>query len=407
MEKRCVICGKPYEGSKQSRYCADCKAEIKRAYNRAVYPKYQRYYQERYKAKMGEAHVDTVRKVGDTDTCTVCGKPYTVQSGVQKYCPSCRPIENARLTRERNAMYYANRDQPSAEPPAARERKQYRPINIKLCAVCGKPFADPPSSKRVCCSKACSSIRKTQTHVGKSNKWSDEAKARKAGQWQIDNLSYGTKAALKLPEGQRGPQNRAAKKWTLKSPDGTIYDVVNLLDWCRNHAELFGKESNDHNAAVIASAFRGIKRSMEGKRKPPVTSYMGWTLLDWEEPATKADVNKLRAPQESAPKSEERKPRKEKQESRPGNHEDGRKMPTYLPHNYILTAPDGTVYEIHNMYDWVRNHASLFGVEGDERQIGLVYFGLIKLLKTPGGARKRPSCKYYGWTLKAADETPS
>lgn len=161
---------------------------------------------------------------------------------------------------------------------------QCRSVNTKICVICGKQFADPPSSKRVCCSKECSKRRKTISHIGKSNPWPAEARKKRSMLGQTENLKKGTAAAMELPEGQRGPQNRCAKSWTLKSPDGIIYEVTNLLDWCRNNAGLFGKEPNDKNAKCISSGLLGVKRSMEGKRKPPVNSYMGWTILDWGPP---------------------------------------------------------------------------------------------------------------------------
>jgi len=160
---------------------------------------------------------------------------------------------------------------------------------IKYCAVCGKPFPDSPSNNRVTCSKECSTIRKHQTHLGKSNIWSDESRQRQAEKGQTENLKLGTAAALNDPLNQRGPQNRNAMTWTLLAPDGEIHTVVNLLDWARLHTEdYFGMEATDENARVIASGIRNIKRSMEDKLrrangKPySVTQYKGWQLLGWK-----------------------------------------------------------------------------------------------------------------------------
>lgn len=273
MDKRCELCGRPYDGNARSKYCDACKASLNRA--RAA----ENYY--RHKAEGQSGNPDTKRKIGQTDICKRCGSSYVIANGNQKYCPDCSaPAYLEAVHRYMDAKAASDRGQ---EITPTRDRKQYRQINIKICAVCKKPFAAPPSSKRVCCSKACSSIRKAQAHAGKSNKWSDEAKARNADKWTIDNLSKGTAAALKLPEGQRGPQNRESMRWFLRDPDGKVYEVVNLLDWCRNNAGLFGKKPTDHNAKVIASGFHGVKRSMVGKRKPPVNSYMGWTILGWQD----------------------------------------------------------------------------------------------------------------------------
>lgn len=162
---------------------------------------------------------------------------------------------------------------------------------IRRCVVCGAEFNTPPSNNKITCSKACSAVRRSQSHQGKHNQWSQTAKAsaRKAAA-QTGNLKNGTQAALKLPAGQRGPQNREAKVWHLVDPDGNIMTVVNLLDWARQHAkDCFGMDPTDENANRIASGFRQIKRSIEGKRirangKPsPVSTYKGWGLLAWED----------------------------------------------------------------------------------------------------------------------------
>lgn len=98
-----------------------------------------------------------------------------------------------------------------------------------------------------------------------------------------------TKAALALPEGQRGPQNRNAKIWHLRTPDGEPVVVTNLTDWARQHTADFGMEPTEASAAAISSGFRQIKRSMEGKFRRAngqpctVSTYKGWTLVAWEE----------------------------------------------------------------------------------------------------------------------------
>ena len=90
-------------------------------------------------------------------------------------------------------------------------------------------------------------------------------------------------------EGQRGPQNRNAKIWHLRTPDGEPVVVTNLTDWARQHTADFGMEPTEASAAAISSGFRQIKRSMEGKFRRAngqpctVSTYKGWTLVAWEE----------------------------------------------------------------------------------------------------------------------------
>lgn len=165
------------------------------------------------------------------------------------------------------------------------------PAAMRPCAICGKLFRCPPSANRNTCSPQCSKVYRSQRHTGVSNEWADAGKlhAREAAA-KTGNLKNGTAAALQNPLNQRGPQNRGSKVWHLRDPDGNVETVVNLLDWARQHAEdYFDMEPTDANAHNIASGFRQIKRSMEGKlrrkdgRPYTVCTYKGWTLIAWEE----------------------------------------------------------------------------------------------------------------------------
>ena len=93
---------------------------------------------------------------------------------------------------------------------------------IRQCVICGAEFDTPPSSNKRTCSPACSAAWRSQQHKGRHNKWSASAKRNAAAAAEkTGNLAHGTKAALALPEGQRGPQNRNAKIWHLRTPDGS------------------------------------------------------------------------------------------------------------------------------------------------------------------------------------------
>ena len=157
------------------------------------------------------------------------------------------------------------------------------------CVVCGAEFDAPPSSNKVTCSPACSRVRKVQTHKGKSNRWAaDKCDSARQAAARTGNLRRGTAAALKRPDGQRGLEHRDAKVWYLRDPEGNEVVAVNLLDWARHHTADFDMEPTDHNAFIIASGFRQIKRSIEGKRYrngklSPVSTYKGWTLVAWED----------------------------------------------------------------------------------------------------------------------------
>lgn len=161
---------------------------------------------------------------------------------------------------------------------------------IRKCIICGSEFQTSPSNNKITCSRECSAVRKSQSHTGKSNKWSEEKReSARVAAAKTGNLRNGTAAAMKLPEGQRGEENRNAMIWHLRDPEGNPVIVTNLLHWARLHAQdYFGMDPTDRSGEVISSGFKNIKRSMEGKLhrngKPySVYSYKGWTLVAWEE----------------------------------------------------------------------------------------------------------------------------
>lgn len=160
---------------------------------------------------------------------------------------------------------------------------------IRQCVVCGCTFTAAPSSKKITCSAECSAIRKAQTHIGKRNIWSSEARAALSAQRKRDGLSdnarKGLNAAMAMPESQRGERHRAAKIWILIDPSGQRYRVVNLLDWARRHAHWFDVPADEADRERIArnvrSGFGQIVQSRLGHKRHPCYTYKGWTLGDW------------------------------------------------------------------------------------------------------------------------------
>lgn len=158
---------------------------------------------------------------------------------------------------------------------------------IKHCIICGAAFRSPPSAKKVTCSPACRSIRAAQVARTSKRVWSMEARERRVADpaiaGRMDHLQpIGTAAALSLPEGQRGEQNRGSKVWVLIAPTGQQITAINLLDWARENYTLFEPEdANPEQAALrIASGFKAIASSMRGvkSRQRPVSTYKGWGL---------------------------------------------------------------------------------------------------------------------------------
>ena len=134
---------------------------------------------------------------------------------------------------------------PSKQPPYDQRLPTIKQVTKKICAICGKPFyASPSEVNQQCCSKKCgAALRLKNGHINNAA-WSDEAKARRTADPEIQAhmqtlQSVGVSAALKLPGGQKSPQNREALVWRLIDPDGNTHKAVNLLDWARQNHLLF------------------------------------------------------------------------------------------------------------------------------------------------------------------------
>lgn len=166
----------------------------------------------------------------------------------------------------------------------------------KHCIICGAPFQTPPSSKKVTCSAECRSIRAARSATEHRHRWSEDARQRRASDPSIQSAmsklqQIGADAAALLPEGQRGPQNRASKIWVLIDPSGNRIEVVNLLDWARKNYDRFEPDCTDQEAASkrISAGFNCIASGMRGVKshRRPASTYKGWRLADL--PAEKGD----------------------------------------------------------------------------------------------------------------------
>lgn len=125
----CRNCGITFDGGPRAMYCPDCRAARQRMQSAAH-------------KRSGAA-----RPIGSTDTCTMCGAEYTVESGRQMYCKDCAPeAVQESVSRAKAEM--------AAEQPekidAAREGRKSRMIP---CAACGQPFH--PTTPTPYCSDLC------------------------------------------------------------------------------------------------------------------------------------------------------------------------------------------------------------------------------------------------------------
>lgn len=130
-DRTCRSCGTVFPGGPRAWYCPDCRRERRKESDRR------------------HRQTGTARKLGSTDLCTVCGKPYTVASGRQRYCPDCAGAAVREIDRAQSRAW--NREHTT--PEQRRAERQSAAAEIP-CAVCGKPFV--PHDASITCSPACS-----------------------------------------------------------------------------------------------------------------------------------------------------------------------------------------------------------------------------------------------------------
>ena len=160
-----------------------------------------------------------------------------------------------------------------------------RPKNQKICVVCGRLFDSPPSDKKVTCSKECSRIHKSRTHIGKSNTWSEESRKKLSERGMTENLKKGTEAIQRGERTGRFQSNKNAIDWHLISPNGKHYYFHSLNFWLRENCRaLFGCEPDSREYNNIRSGLSGAKRAMLGGNYGSLT-YKGWQVIP-----TKSDV---------------------------------------------------------------------------------------------------------------------
>lgn len=138
----CRSCGKTFSGGPRAWYCPDCRAERQK----------EQSLQYKQRKKSG-----SVRKLGSTDICPICGKPYVVNGGNQKYCPDCAPDAIRAIDREQSKSWNKENISPMQKRKARRDA-----TSPKICVVCGKSFI--PSlgkGKALTCSPECAALLKS------------------------------------------------------------------------------------------------------------------------------------------------------------------------------------------------------------------------------------------------------
>lgn len=133
LERTCRECGTVFLGGPRAWYCPECRNERRKKT------------EKEYKARQKHG---AVRKIGSTAYCSICGKPYTVTGGLQKYCPDCAPAAVAENTRSASRKWAEEHKKESYQ-----RKRELNAARKYLCAYCGKEFT--PKSSESWCSKEC------------------------------------------------------------------------------------------------------------------------------------------------------------------------------------------------------------------------------------------------------------
>lgn len=109
LDRVCRECDRHFQGGPRAYYCPSCRKERQRQQGAA--------YQRRKRA-------GTIRPLGSVDTCERCGESYTVEGGLQRFCPDCQSIQAAEHDRETSlAFYYENKERIN---PVRNERRKHQ-----------------------------------------------------------------------------------------------------------------------------------------------------------------------------------------------------------------------------------------------------------------------------------------
>lgn len=139
-DRICRSCGASFRGGPRAWYCPVCRAE------RAI--KTARESKQRSKA-------GTVRRIGSTDLCLICGQPYTVKGGLQRYCSKCAKEHLQVIDRAQGREWYETNKATYNPMRYEKRRAPARP-----CVICGAMH--PATSGLTCGNPACRRSRKNE-----------------------------------------------------------------------------------------------------------------------------------------------------------------------------------------------------------------------------------------------------
>ena len=164
--------------------------------------------------------------------CPICGKEFTCKRFAERsYCSrSC-----------------ANR---------ARGR------NSETCVICGKTFCKPASQQAKVCSEKC--LKRYFQQRGKKQ--------------DLSAMREGQKSS---PRTSSTPENWRAKEWSLRAPDGTVFQFKNLNYFVRKNKAMFPAHLLvERNFTPVIASFLARLAPWRKTRKKRCLSVHGWTWAE-------------------------------------------------------------------------------------------------------------------------------
>ncbi len=119
-DRKCKQCGCIFSGGPRAWYCPECRNDRRAEYSRRAAER---------------RRTGRTRQIGSTDVCVVCGRPYYVTCGLQKYCPDCAPAAYAKIDAAQGLEYY--RKNKSQINPKRYEKRKSAPKRSGHCVLCG------------------------------------------------------------------------------------------------------------------------------------------------------------------------------------------------------------------------------------------------------------------------------
>lgn len=132
--RTCRECGRQFDGGPRAYYCPSCRLER----DRATAAKY------RLRKRNGDA-----RPIGSLDKCERCHNDFTVNGGLQRFCPDCQIAHKLEHDMSRAMPKYESNK--SRLNPIRNERRR---VGLVKCVWCEKEF-DSNGTRRNTCSDEC------------------------------------------------------------------------------------------------------------------------------------------------------------------------------------------------------------------------------------------------------------